>query len=513
MSVEALNYARRVKVGNTTAKFVLTRLADRADERYSCFPAVDLIAAEVETSERTVQRSLALLRELRLVSDKAAYRPDGSQTTSRYYLHGPWDQYGGTGVPFPEIVEPKQARAELWASPPAEGEFRDGTAAAVAVKGDQAEAEAAEQRAAEARARTAAAKESQRERGRKAAAAKRPGSTAADEAPEGSGEDVPAGDEGVTAMSPPPVTLVSPPPVTLMSPLESTATTHRQEGKTGVSAVGQSAGGFARAGESDSAAPKTSTEAGDSVADRKTHPARKQRPAQKITEARPVEGEAEAWQALDAVLAELGERRGTRPPTLRKAVRLLLGHDTDARGGTAFAAYPRRPEHVLGRLNRGWYRAHGPERAAAGYDGVTYGEPIRRPVGYLAEVLVGQDCAVPECELGVLLTTGEECRACEQREAERAVEAAAARLERETAQLAEQRKATEQAADDRFRLPEQRTTWHCEVPTCRRPGRGAPPEVLRCAECVAEAEETARLRAEIAAQHPELAATTAAARG
>lgn len=266
------------------------------------------------------------------------------------------------------------------------------------------------------------------------------------------------------------------------------------------------AGGFARASASDSAAPQSDTEAGDSVADRKTPPARKQRKAQKITEARPVEGEAEAWQALDAVLAELGERRGTRPPTLRKAVRLLLGHDTDARGGTVFAAYPRRPEHVLGRLNRGWYRSHGPERSAAGYDGATYGEPIRRPVGYLAEVLVAQDCSVPECELGVLLTSGEECRVCEQREAERAVEATAARLERETAQLAEKRKAAEQADDDRFHLPEQRTTWRCEVPTCRRAGRGTPPEVLRCEECLAEAEETARLRAEITKQHPELAA-------
>jgi len=103
MSVEAVNYVSRVKVGDSTAKFVLTRLADHADEEYSCLLAVGLIAAEVEKSDRTVQRALALLRDLRLVSDREAFWADGSQTTSRYVLHGPWDAYGGTGVPFLEI--------------------------------------------------------------------------------------------------------------------------------------------------------------------------------------------------------------------------------------------------------------------------------------------------------------------------------------------------------------------------------------------------------------------------
>lgn len=434
MSIEALNYARRVRIGNTTAKFVLTRLADRADERFSCYPAVELIAAEIETSSRTVQRALALLRDLRLISDRSSWRADGSQTTSRYYLHGPWDDYAGTGTPFPEIVEPKQARAERWATAPAEGEWREGTAAAVVVRGDEEQAEAAERRAAEARARVEAAQTSRQARARKAGSV-RPG-TGAGRARAGALE----GREGVTAMSPPPLTAMSPPGATLMSPLEPSVPTTSAEPV--VSAVGQGAGGFARAGVRDSAGAQDADAKGDFVADHKSpQPEKKQRPrrrrssgARRITEVRPVAGEPEAWDILGPVLAEAGIRHATRPPTLRRAVRLLLGHDADARGGTPYTAFPRRPEHVLGRLNQGWYRARGPERAAPGYDGP---DAIRRPVGYLAEVLTAHECARPECELGVLLTTGAECTECGAREAERAAARLAARWERETAALAD----------------------------------------------------------------------------
>ncbi|MFE2529025.1 helix-turn-helix domain-containing protein [Streptomyces sp. NPDC059382] len=133
MSNEAQTYVATLAIGNITAKFVLSRLADRADERFSCFPSVPLLAAEAEKSERVVQRALALLRELKVISDKERTRPDKSTASSRYYLHGPWDDYAKTGVPFPTITTPKQKRAEAWAEPPIEGEFRPGTAAAEAL--------------------------------------------------------------------------------------------------------------------------------------------------------------------------------------------------------------------------------------------------------------------------------------------------------------------------------------------------------------------------------------------
>ncbi|MBD2829932.1 helix-turn-helix domain-containing protein [Streptomyces globisporus] len=135
MSNEAQTYVATLAVGDITAKYVLSRLADRADERFSCFPSVSLLAAEAEKSERVIQRALKRLREMKLISDKERKRSDGSTTSSRYFLHGPWDRYAGTGVPFPTITTPKQKRAEQWAEPPREGAFREGTAAAEAVAG------------------------------------------------------------------------------------------------------------------------------------------------------------------------------------------------------------------------------------------------------------------------------------------------------------------------------------------------------------------------------------------
>ncbi|MFF1874559.1 helix-turn-helix domain-containing protein [Kitasatospora herbaricolor] len=209
MSNEAQTYAAKVKVGDITAKFVLGRLADRADEKFSCFPSVPLLAAEAEKSERVVQRALALLRTLRLVSDRATKRADGSQGANRYYLHGPWDNYAGTGVPFPEIVTPKEKRAQLWSQRPAEGEFREGTAAAVAVSGDRAAAAALAAAAHAAAAETEAASEARREKARNARKAAEPQI-----------RNISAAQTGVTSTSPHPMTWTSPHPMTSTSPLE-----------------------------------------------------------------------------------------------------------------------------------------------------------------------------------------------------------------------------------------------------------------------------------------------------
>lgn len=199
-----------------------------------------------------------------------------------------------------------------------------------------------------------------------------------------------------------------------------------------------SAGGFARAGVRGPAGAQGPGLQGGSAADRKKPP--RPRTPQKITDARPVPGEDEVWAEIDA----LGiSRRGSRPPTLHKAVRLLLGHNTDARSHP-FADCPRRPEHALMRINRGWYRARGPERSAPEYRGCSRCtatgctapredcDRILRPVGYLADLLERQYCHVPDCELGVILGSGAECEACGQKAAERAGARLAERLERDT---------------------------------------------------------------------------------
>ncbi|GHA83290.1 helix-turn-helix domain-containing protein [Streptomyces chryseus] len=261
MSVEALTYAARVKVGDITAKFVLGRLADRADERFSCFPSVPLIAAEAEKSERTIQRALAYLETLRLISTKEAFREDGSQTSNRFFLHGPWDEYAGTGEPFPEIVTPKQKRALLWAQQPQEGEFREGSAAAVALSGSAELLAASAEAAAEALREAAAVQERRRSKGRTASAAAR--AKAAPQPPKGKT----AGHYGVSSMTPPPVSPMTPSPVSPVTPLEPTDPILSCEGKdAGVTAVGQSAGGFTRAGACEGAAPEIQPGPGGSAA-------------------------------------------------------------------------------------------------------------------------------------------------------------------------------------------------------------------------------------------------------
>ncbi|MEU4953430.1 helix-turn-helix domain-containing protein [Streptomyces lavendulae] len=138
MSVEALNYVRTLRLGDKypTRKYILTLLADRADESFSCFPAVPLLAAEAEISDRAVQRALAALREDGLISDRVRQRANGSQASSRYFVHGPWDDFGGTGVPFPTITVPKLKREQQWQQQPTDGEFREGTTAARVLAGD-----------------------------------------------------------------------------------------------------------------------------------------------------------------------------------------------------------------------------------------------------------------------------------------------------------------------------------------------------------------------------------------
>ncbi|MEV7441997.1 helix-turn-helix domain-containing protein [Streptomyces sp. NPDC091204] len=342
MSVEALTYAARVKVGDITAKFVLGRLADRADERFSCFPSVPLIAAEAEKSERTIQRALAYLETLRLISTKEAFREDGSQTSNRFFLHGPWDEYAGTGEPFPEIVTPKQKRALLWAQQPQEGEFREGSAAAVALSGSAellaASAEAAEEALREA----AAVQERRRSKGRKASAAAR--AKAAPQPPKGKT----AGHYGVSSMTPPPVSPMTPPRVSSMTPLEPTDPILSCEGKdSGVTAVGQSAGGFTRAGACEGAAPEIQPGPGGSAASDQDLPTQQQYP-EAGGAGRAADGESSApspaepaAEAEGKALATAGGGGGVQAGGRQQAVP-AAGQNPDQPGPQAPAAAPRK---------------------------------------------------------------------------------------------------------------------------------------------------------------------------
>lgn len=259
--------------------------------------------------------------------------------------------------------------------------------------------------------------------------------------------------------------------------------------KPGGSAVGQGAGGFARAGARSSEGAQTPAGQGGSAAIQQRVGGKKsrRRGPQQLGELVPVAGEEEVYAMLDC-LGVLGSP-ASRIKTVRRAVRELLGHCADARP-TAFSMYPRTPAHAEARIDLKWHRSGAALRAAEGYSG---SDRIRRPVGYLARLLTEQDCSLPNCELGVL-DTGAECEQCGYRAAERIGTAQAARY---TADLAEARDRERVAAAERHQA-EIDAVYNDAVAHNEQRDR------IRAAR-TAEAEETARLREQLAAEHPEMA--------
>ncbi|MFI5867268.1 hypothetical protein [Streptomyces sp. NPDC051546] len=257
----------------------------------------------------------------------------------------------------------------------------------------------------------------------------------------------------------------------------------------GGSAAGHSAGGFTRAGARDAAGGQTPAGPGGSAAIQKKVSSKgaRRRGAQQLAELVPVAGEEEVYAMLD-VLGVLGSP-ASRIKTVRRAVRELLGHSADARP-TAFSMYPRTPAHALARIDLKWHRTGAALRAAQDYTGP---DRIRRPVGYLARILTEQDCALPNCELGVL-DTGAECGQCGYRAAERIGTAFAARHD---ADLAAAQKHERAAASERHRA---------EIDAVYEVAAAENEQWDRTlAARAAELEETVRLREQLAAEYPELA--------
>ncbi|MFD9535788.1 hypothetical protein [Streptomyces sp. NPDC060010] len=194
---------------------------------------------------------------------------------------------------------------------------------------------------------------------------------------------------------------------------------------SGVTAVGHGAGGLPRAGVREGAGVERLPALGGSAAEpKRVSSAWKGRGLKRVvvSELTPVVGEADVYAALDALACSAS--RAERIPTLRRAVRELLGHYADARSGP-YALHPRTVSHAVARINAGWHRAGGPVRSSAGYAGA---DRITRPVGYLAELLTAQACELPNCELGVLIDTRQECTTCHYRRNERIINAQATKM-------------------------------------------------------------------------------------
>ncbi|MFJ9745761.1 hypothetical protein [Streptomyces chartreusis] len=204
-------------------------------------------------------------------------------------------------------------------------------------------------------------------------------------------------------------------------------------------AVGQSAGGFARAGTSDGAADEIRQAEGGSAAsgtdlpDQRT-PTRSPRPRTVKTTPR---GKAPGFDVVREAVPAAVARPGTQLyKDLHRAINDLLN-------GNEGAGIPRRtPEQVVARINRRWYGAGADERSAPGYRGCAHCTPSgctsprrteERPEGcdrilsksaWLASALIDHDCVDPACENGRLIGSEEPCKACRER---RAQEDAAAR--------------------------------------------------------------------------------------
>lgn len=84
---EAQVWARRQRLGgDTAAKVILLLLSDRADEWASCFPGVDLLAAEGELSKSTVLRKLKVLAAAGLIRVERRANERGHRTSNRYVM-------------------------------------------------------------------------------------------------------------------------------------------------------------------------------------------------------------------------------------------------------------------------------------------------------------------------------------------------------------------------------------------------------------------------------------------
>ena len=86
MSGAAIGWAKAQNAPSMIAKAVLICLADYADDQGTAWPSVPKLAAEVQISDRTVQRALRVLEEAGLLTVERHDRKDGGQTSNRYHL-------------------------------------------------------------------------------------------------------------------------------------------------------------------------------------------------------------------------------------------------------------------------------------------------------------------------------------------------------------------------------------------------------------------------------------------
>jgi hypothetical protein len=87
MSLLALNWAEKQKVGSSSAKAVLLVLAKYANDEGFCWPSQETIAKATELSADTVQRWSAHLEKIRLLRRERRKSSGGRWSAYGYHLH------------------------------------------------------------------------------------------------------------------------------------------------------------------------------------------------------------------------------------------------------------------------------------------------------------------------------------------------------------------------------------------------------------------------------------------
>ena len=411
--VDATAYVMRLAMKTPAHKLALLAVAARCDQHYSCFPSRALVAGEALISE---ERAKTILRELRrdgFLSARQRYRENGSKTSNRYFVHGPWDRWNETNQPFPEIKHYADQDDRYAAI--REGEFIPRPAPKPEEEGQQG------------------------------------GGVADNPSPDGEG--------GGVADAPSPGVADNPSQGGTGNP---SVTRHYQPVTANHAdalpdAVGQSSGGFARAGAHESAADEIEGGDGGFAASGKNSIPRQQQgtapgleaPGQNSDpdqEARPASGQPERKRSPRPATVKttprkmpvgFNEVRAAVPVEVaRPGTQLWVGLRSaiaDLLTGNPNAGIPARtPSQVIARMNRRWYGQRGPDRSAPGYTPATDApgdRPIDSPSAWLAKAIIERDCPDPACEDGLLIGSGETCDDC----AERRAEMAAARAGRDAA--------------------------------------------------------------------------------
>lgn len=86
MSFQAMSWAVRQKVGNSTGKAILLMLANYCDAENQCFPSQKKLAEECECGLRTITRWLSEFEKNGLLERLHRVRPDGSRTSDEIKL-------------------------------------------------------------------------------------------------------------------------------------------------------------------------------------------------------------------------------------------------------------------------------------------------------------------------------------------------------------------------------------------------------------------------------------------